>query len=212
MARAGPPRSGAGSNPIAACCPLNRRSISRNSFARMCVPCWRFSRKSFQRNRQLGSHSHNAPGNFRTSETSKIPLTPAATSPPSAAASRQRICYSENDMPTSISRSRRPVALLIVIFLALPASFASFGFPQQTTAPAPPPSLTGKPGAADFSAAADEVLAQMSEITGLALRSPLKKSLRSREEIRAHLIQEMEADKYAADSNVGPQSPEGLRR
>ena len=113
-------------------------------------------------------------------------------------------------MPTSISRSRRPVALLIVIFLALAASFASFGFAQQTTAPATPPSLTGKPGAADFSAAADEVLAQMSEITGLALRSPLKKSLRSREEIRAHLIQEMDEDKDTAERYAGARSAEAF--
>src|SRR6266852_9939144 len=112
-------------------------------------------------------------------------------------------------MPTSISRSRRRLAVLIVV-LALAASFSSFGFAQQTTAPATPPSIAPKPGAADFSAAADEVLAQMSEITGLALRSPLKKSLRSREEIRAHVIQEMNEDKDTAERYAGARSAEAF--
>jgi len=113
-------------------------------------------------------------------------------------------------MPTSISRSRGPVALLIVILLALAASVASFSSAQQTTAPVTPPSPAGKPGAADFAAAADEVLAQMSEITGLALRSPLKKSLRSREEIRAHVIQEMNEDKNTAERYAGARSAEAF--
>ena len=113
-------------------------------------------------------------------------------------------------MFASISRSRGPVALLIVILLVLAAGLASFGFAQQTTAPATPASPTGKSGAADFAAAADEVLAQMSGITGLALRSPLKKSLRSREEIRAHLIQEMNEDKGAAERYAGARSAEAF--
>jgi len=113
-------------------------------------------------------------------------------------------------MPTSISRSRRPVALLVVALLALAASFGSFTFAQQTTAPATPPSFAGKSGAADFASAADEVLTQMSQITGLALRSPLKKSLRSREEIRAHLIQEMDEDKNTAERYAGARSAEAF--
>jgi len=113
-------------------------------------------------------------------------------------------------MPTSISRSRRPLALLIVVLLGLAASFASFGSAQQTTAPATPPSPTSNSSAADFASAADEVLAQMSEITGLALRSPLKKSLRSREEIRAHVIQEMNEDKDTAERYAGARSAEAF--
>ncbi len=113
-------------------------------------------------------------------------------------------------MATSISRPRGPAALLIVILLALTASFASFSFAQQTTAPAAPPRPTGKPGAADFGTAADEVLAQMSQITGLALRGPLKKSLRSREVIRAHVIQEMNEDKDAAERYAGARSAEAF--
>ena len=112
-------------------------------------------------------------------------------------------------MPSTISRSR-PVALLIVITLGLAANCAPSSFAQQTTAPATSPSPTDKPSAADFAAAADEVLAQMSQITGLDLRSPLKKSLRSREEIRAHVIQEMNEDKNAAERYAGARSAEAF--
>jgi hypothetical protein len=94
--------------------------------------------------------------------------------------------------------------------LGLAASCAPFSFAQQSTAPATSPSPAGKPSAADFAAAADEVLAQMSQITGLDLRSPLKKSLRSREEIRAHVIQEMNEDKNAAERYAGARSAEAF--
>jgi hypothetical protein len=50
----------------------------------------------------------------------------------------------------------------------------------------------------------------MSEITGLALRTPLKKSLRSREQIRAHIIQEMNDDKDAAERYAGARSAEAF--
>src|SRR6202162_3673353 len=113
-------------------------------------------------------------------------------------------------MCTAISRSRRPLALLLALLVALAASFASFGFAQQTTAPATPPNVAGKPSAADFSAAADEVLDQMSQITGLALRGPVKKSLRSREEIRAHVIQKMNEDKDTAERYADARSAEAF--
>ncbi len=53
----------------------------------------------------------------------------------------------------------------------------------------------GKEASAEFVAAADEVLQEMSQITGLRLRTPLKKTLRSREDIRAYLIRQMDDDK-----------------
>jgi hypothetical protein len=63
---------------------------------------------------------------------------------------------------------------------------------------------------AEFSAAADEVLQQMSEITGLKLRVPLKKTLRSREEIRAYVIREMDEEKNAAERYAGARSAEAF--
>ena len=80
---------------------------------------------------------------------------------------------------------------------------------QQSTAPAKPPASSASPNT-DFAAAADEVLGQMGEITGLKLRTPLKKSLRSREQIRAYVIQEMNEDKDAAERYAGQRSAEAF--
>ena len=112
-------------------------------------------------------------------------------------------------LSSPISRSR-PAALLIFIILLVAAGLASYAFAQQTTGPAIPPSSTTKPNAADFAAAADEVLGQMSQITGLDLRSPLRKSLRSREEIHAHIIKEMNEEKDAAERYAGARSAEAF--
>ncbi len=49
----------------------------------------------------------------------------------------------------------------------------------------------------EFLQAADEVLAQMSKLVDLPVVSPLKKSIRSREEIRAYLLRKMKEDKDA---------------
>jgi hypothetical protein len=113
-------------------------------------------------------------------------------------------------MSFTIPSCRRSAALLIVIILGLAAGFASYTFAQQTPAPATSPSTTGKANAADFAVAADEVLAQMSQITGLPLRTPLKKTLRSRQEIRAHIIEEMNDDKDAAERYAGARSAEAF--
>jgi hypothetical protein len=109
-----------------------------------------------------------------------------------------------------ILRARLLAALLLVTVLGLAAISASHALAQQATAPATAPGTAVKTDAADFAAAADEVLAQMSEITGLALRSPLKKSLRSRAQIRAHIIQEMKDDKDAAERYAGAKSAEAF--
>jgi len=50
----------------------------------------------------------------------------------------------------------------------------------------------------EFLKAADEVLAQMSEILHLPIKAPLKKSLRSKEEIRAYLVSEEKEDRTDA--------------
>lgn len=78
---------------------------------------------------------------------------------------------------------------------------------DSATSNSSPPS---KSSAAGFSAAADEVLAQMSDITGLRSLSPLKKSLRSRDEIRAYIIGEMKDDKDAAERYAGARSAEAF--
>ena len=110
----------------------------------------------------------------------------------------------ETSMPASSSRrvrrvAWRLVALLIVIGLAL-------AIPVTTPAPA-----HASQGAAaqnpEFLKAADEVLQQMSVILHLPIKQPLKKSLRSKQEIRAYLIQADKEDKddaqrYADDKSL----------
>jgi hypothetical protein len=63
---------------------------------------------------------------------------------------------------------------------------------------------------ADFLAAADEVLQQMSEITGLKLLTPLKKSLRSREQIRAYVIKQMNEEKNPAERYADARTAEAF--
>src|SRR5579864_9502159 len=66
------------------------------------------------------------------------------------------------------------------------------------TPPAQAPPAKPAPAAsdsADFIRITDEVMAQMSKILGLAQLEPLKKTLRSREEIRTYVIQQMKEDK-----------------
>ncbi len=64
---------------------------------------------------------------------------------------------------------------------------------------APPASLPPPASAQsqEFLQAADEVLADMSKLVSLPILAPLKKSMRSREEIRAYLLQKMKEDKDA---------------
>jgi len=57
------------------------------------------------------------------------------------------------------------------------------------------PSQAPAASSPEFLHAADEVLAQMSQILDLPIKSPLKKSLRSKDEIRAYLIREEKEDR-----------------
>src|SRR5258707_5509708 len=80
---------------------------------------------------------------------------------------------------------------------------------QESSAKAP--HASEKPAnTAEFIAAADEVLHQMSEITGLKLLTLLKKSLRSREEIRAYVIKQMNEEKNAAERYADQRSAEAF--
>jgi hypothetical protein len=101
--------------------------------------------------------------------------------------------------------SYRHCALLaIILFLTWGRSSA------QKTPSTTPPDVPKSSANAEFSTAADEVLAQMSEITGLKLRTPLKKTLRSREEIRAYVLREMNEDKEPAERYASSRSAEAF--
>jgi hypothetical protein len=93
---------------------------------------------------------------------------------------------------------------LTLAFCFLPLSVLSA---QQAPPVAVPPSATSP---AEFSRAADEVLHNMSEITGLPLVTPLKKTLRSRDEIRAYVIRQMNEDKDVAQRYSDAKSAEAF--
>lgn len=96
---------------------------------------------------------------------------------------------------------RRSLAAGVLFFLAC---FAAPCAQSQQAArdPVQPAAVSGDK--ASSLAAADEVLDQVSALTKLTLRSPLKKSLRTREDIRAYVLKRMKEDKpeeerYAAE-------------
>lgn len=71
----------------------------------------------------------------------------------------------------------------------------------------PPPSSATTP---EFLATTDEVLHEMSEITGWKLRSPLKKSIRSRAEIREYILRQMDDEKDAQERYASARSGEAF--
>jgi len=98
---------------------------------------------------------------------------------------------------------------LRALFLSL-AFLLGVAVPAQEASVTPPPADSKPATDADFIAAADEVLGQMSQITGLKLVTPLKKSLRSREEIRAYVITQMNEEKNAAERYADQRSAEAF--
>ena len=99
------------------------------------------------------------------------------------------------------------VLLLLALFGAVVASTLAA---SQSTSPAPPAALRSPQALAEFSAAADEVMAQMSKLTGLSQQKPLKKTLRSREEIRAYLLKQMDEDKDKEERYASAKSAEAF--
>src|SRR5712691_6213898 len=102
-----------------------------------------------------------------------------------------------------------PFGLSITI-LAIVCLFNTARVHGQEAAVASPSGDAKATSEAEFIAAADDVLGKMSEITGLKLRTPLKKSLRSREEIRAYVIKQMNEEKTLAERYAGARSAEAF--
>ncbi|MGB9245979.1 MAG: hypothetical protein WCC03_21725 [Candidatus Acidiferrales bacterium] len=93
---------------------------------------------------------------------------------------------------------KRFIELICLCALAVVPAMA-----QQSVSPPPPiagssGSHAGPTTSADFIKAADEVLAQMSKLLDLPIKEPLKKSLRSKQEIREYLIREEKEDRNDA--------------
>jgi len=87
---------------------------------------------------------------------------------------------------------KQALAALMALFLAGIAASAQQIMPPAASLP-PPASAQN----AEFLEAADEVLAEMSKLISLPILSPLKKSLRTRDEIQAYLLRKMKEDKDA---------------
>ena len=84
---------------------------------------------------------------------------------------------------------KRISALLIFLFC-----ISSVLHAQRAAVPVPLPAPVEEQSA-EFLKATDEVLAEMSKLLSLPILTPLKKSLRSREEIQAYLLKKMKQDK-----------------
>ena len=93
----------------------------------------------------------------------------------------------------------RAQGALLALAVGLGCSFGAAQTRAQDSSAAASHAASKSASNVEFLAAADEVLEQMSEITGLKLITPLKKSLRSREEIRAYVIKQMNEEKNPAE-------------
>lgn len=92
---------------------------------------------------------------------------------------------------------KRLAGLAILLALGFVA-VAQQSAPPSKPAPPPPAASPGQSSAGangDFIKAADEVLSQMSQILHLPIKEPLKKTLRSKQEIRDYLVREEKEDK-----------------
>jgi hypothetical protein len=85
---------------------------------------------------------------------------------------------------------KRLACFVLIAFLVLPAAAPT----QKSSAPAPPLDAAS----AEFLRAADEVMAEVSRIIELPVKAPLRKSLRSKEQIRAFVLSEMDRDRGPA--------------
>jgi hypothetical protein len=106
-------------------------------------------------------------------------------------------------------KAMRLVSFLWALAIATACISASPARGQQAST-VPPKTENGGASGSEFAAAAEEVLEQMSEITGLKLLTPLKKTLRSREEIRAYVVRQLNEDKNPAERHAGQRSAEAF--
>ncbi|HUO34085.1 MAG TPA: hypothetical protein VMU43_03755 [Candidatus Acidoferrum sp.] len=100
---------------------------------------------------------------------------------------------------------RRSLALFVALVL-LPAAYAQSASPASPADAAHAPSAgaaqSPPPANGAFLKAADEVLQQMSNLLDLPIKEPLKKSLRSKAEIRDYLVREEKEDRTDAERHA----------
>jgi len=100
--------------------------------------------------------------------------------------------------------------------LLLGSTFAAAAQQAPVSATVPPAAGAENPAQvtdgsnAEFLRAADEVLAQMSQLLNLPIKEPLKKSLRSKQQIREYLMREEKEDKEAAQRDADTKTLEAF--
>src|SRR5438034_1168924 len=108
------------------------------------------------------------------------------------------------------SVGKRAQGALLALVLGLGCQFGASKTSGPDSSPAASHAASKSASDVAFLAAADEVLQEMSEITGLKLITPLKKSLRSREEIRAYVIKQMNEEKNPAERYADARTAEAF--
>jgi hypothetical protein len=101
-----------------------------------------------------------------------------------------------------VSNSAGFSAALLVLVLAVSVAARQTGSPQKSVTPQvseTPSSQAGHTSSPQFIETADQVLSQMSKLLSLPIKEPLKKSLRSKQEVRDYLIREDKEDKNDAE-------------
>jgi len=117
------------------------------------------------------------------------------------------ICYSAKIMPLSIKRVVNRLCALLMTALCFVGG-GTLRAQQATTAS--PAAAQPAVNSVEFAATADEVLQQVSQITGLRLLTPVKKTLRSRDEIRAYVLREMDDEKNPTERYAEARSAEAF--
>ena len=101
-------------------------------------------------------------------------------------------------------------SLVFFLFGTLVFTAAPFASAQQV-APVPE---TGTPSVGtnnpEFLATADDVVKEMSKITGWSIKTPLRKSIRSREDIHAYVLKQMDDEKDAKERYASARSAEAF--
>ncbi len=104
---------------------------------------------------------------------------------------------------TPILRSWLRDAILTLLSLI---PFSPLAAPQTASPGSAPPSRNNP----EFMVTADEMLQQMSEITGWRLKTPLKKSIRSRADIHAYVLRQMDDEKDAKERYASTRTAEAF--
>ncbi len=91
------------------------------------------------------------------------------------------------------------VSVLLAVSLGAAVAAQQAASPKPAAPAQTPPPVQASPSNPEFLKAADEVLGQMSQILDLPIKEPLKKSLRSKQEIRDYLIREEKEDRTDAE-------------